>query len=106
MLRISHGCVINISDHSARDEWPNYPLHAASKAALESLTLSGAVALKDTGIRMNGIAPGTVLAPDSWDAERVAQATRDGEISPLDDVISILLELAHSRHRTGEIVTL
>ncbi len=62
MLVNGSGLIINITDLSAFQVWPGYAHHAASKAGLVALTKSMAYELAPT-IRVNAIAPGTVLLP-------------------------------------------
>lgn len=106
MLRAASGLVVNVSDHAAHDHWPAFPIHSASKAALESLTLSGAVALAPDGVRMVAIAPGTILPPDQWDAARIAQEERARGVGTPDVLIATIRELADDPSRTGEIIPL
>ena len=106
MLRAAGGLVVNVSDHAAHDHWPAFPIHSASKAALESLTLSGAVALAPDGVRMVAIAPGTILPPDEWDAARIEQEDRARGVGTPDTLIALIRELADDRTRTGEIIPL
>jgi len=47
----------------ADDGWENFGLYAASKAAVRSLTRTWARELKDLGIRVNSIAPGSIETP-------------------------------------------
>lgn len=63
------GLIINITDLSAFQVWPGYAHHAASKAGLVSLTKSMAYELAPE-IRVNAIAPGTVLLPEDSPAEK------------------------------------
>ena len=69
MLAQGQGVILNISDLSAFQVWPGYAHHAASKAGLVSLTKSLAVELAPT-IRVNAIAPGTVLLPENYSPEK------------------------------------
>ena len=64
MLKQESGVIINITDLSAFQVWDGYAHHAASKAGLVSLTKSLARELAPS-IRVNAIAPGTVLLPDN-----------------------------------------
>ncbi len=66
---IEGGVMLNVTDLSAFQVWPGYAHHAASKAGLVSLTKSLAVELAPT-IRVNAIAPGTVLLPDNAPPEK------------------------------------
>lgn len=47
----------------ADDGWENYGLYSASKAALRSLARTWANELKDRGIRVNTVSPGTIDTP-------------------------------------------
>ncbi|WP_158223007.1 SDR family NAD(P)-dependent oxidoreductase [Halovibrio salipaludis] len=64
-LRESSGCVINISSYFARRMLPDRPSSAYSmtKGGLDALTGALAFELGPEGIRVNGIAPGTVDTP-------------------------------------------
>jgi len=66
------GVILNITDLSAFQVWKENAHHAASKAALVSITKSLALELAPK-IRVNAIAPGTVLLPDGLDAEALAK---------------------------------
>lgn len=68
MMRQGGGVIINITDVSAFQPWDGYAPHGASKAALVSITKSLAVELAPT-VRVNAIAPGTVLLPDNCPPE-------------------------------------
>lgn len=105
-LERAQGAVVNISDLAAHEHWMSHPLHAASKAALESLTQSGARALASRNIRMNAIAPATVLAEDGWTAERIEAERRAGRMVDPQRLVHEVLELANGPARTGEIVIL
>ncbi|BCX02827.1 MAG: 3-oxoacyl-ACP reductase [Candidatus Roseilinea sp.] len=65
---IARGCglIINITDLSAFQTWPGYAHHSASKAALVALTKVLALEWAPQ-VRVNAIAPGTVLLPDDAD---------------------------------------
>jgi NAD(P)-dependent dehydrogenase (short-subunit alcohol dehydrogenase family) len=76
--------VVVVSSLGAVRAVPYYSLVGASKAALESLTRHLAVELAQKGIRLNILAPGTVVT-DSWKVmpnseERLGKAAR---ISPV-----------------------
>jgi pteridine reductase len=63
MLTQKSGHIVNISDLSAHQTWPRFADHSASKAGLEALTRVMAAELAPD-VRVNAIAPGTILLPD------------------------------------------
>jgi 3-oxoacyl-[acyl-carrier protein] reductase/pteridine reductase len=69
MLAQGHGLILNITDLSAFQVWPGYAHHAASKAGLVALTKSMAMELAPT-VRVNAIAPGTVLLPQNYTPQK------------------------------------
>ncbi len=66
------GVVVNISDVAGQRPWRRYPIHSISKAGLDMLTRTAALALAPT-IRVNGVAPGPVERPPRLTAERWAE---------------------------------
>lgn len=58
MMDQRSGHIINVTSAAARMALPNYAAYAATKAAVDSLTRSGAVALGPYGIRVNAFSPG------------------------------------------------
>lgn len=98
-----HGSIVNITDLSAMQAWPSYAHHAVSKAGLTHLTRVLARALAPE-VRVNAIAPGTVLPPDDADVEEGAyRRLLDVEGSP-EDVERALLYLATSPFVTGQVL--
>jgi NAD(P)-dependent dehydrogenase (short-subunit alcohol dehydrogenase family) len=98
--------IVNIVDLSALQAWPSYAHHAVSKAGLLHLTKVMARALAP-GIRVNAIAPGTVLPPDGYDGT-AGDGTSDRRLvatagSP-DDVVKALFYLLDSNFVTGQTV--
>jgi 3-oxoacyl-[acyl-carrier protein] reductase len=57
------GRIINATSAAARMALPNYAAYAATKAAVDSLTRSAAVALARHGVRVNSISPGMMDTP-------------------------------------------
>ena len=57
------GHIINITSPASRMALPLYSHYAASKAAVDSLTRSAAVALAPDNIRVNSVAPGMMDTP-------------------------------------------
>jgi pteridine reductase len=93
-------------DLSAFQPWVDYPHHAVSKAGLLHLTRIMARVLAPD-VRVNAIAPGTVLPPEDFDdrARRRERArTLVGELGTPQDVLRTVLFLAASPFITGEVV--
>ena len=67
-LRERHGHIINMLDILAERPWPKYSGYCASKAAMQSLTLSLARELAPE-VTVNGISPGVVQWPDDFPEE-------------------------------------
>jgi 3-oxoacyl-[acyl-carrier protein] reductase/pteridine reductase len=74
MLAQGSGVILNITDLSAFQVWPGYAHHATSKAGLVWLTKYLALELAPT-VRVNAIAPGTILLPENPTPEKVKWAT-------------------------------
>lgn len=103
MLEQGSGLIINITDLSAYQTWKEYAHHAASKAGLVALTRVMAAELAPD-VRVNAIAPGTVLLPDgATDAKR--QWAEDNSllkrVGHPEDVARTVLFLADSDFATG-----
>ncbi len=62
-LKESKGGIINISSTLGVRSIPNTAAYSASKAAMNNLTLTMALELADSGIRVNAICPGIVNTP-------------------------------------------
>lgn len=98
--------IINIADLAAYEIWPPYLPHGVSKSGVVYLTRALARLLAPR-IRVNAIAPGTVLLPDTFDPKFAAHLTattplgRDG--TP-EDVVKAMLYLLHADYVTGETV--
>jgi NAD(P)-dependent dehydrogenase (short-subunit alcohol dehydrogenase family) len=65
------GRIINATSAAARMALPNYAAYAATKAAVDSVTRSAAVALAPHGVRVNSISPGMMDTPLQERTERV-----------------------------------
>ena len=106
MLREARGSIVNIVDLSAIQPWTAYPHHAVSKAGLLHLTRVLARALAPA-VRVNAVAPGTVLPPEDWSEESVE---RERKRTPLQiigtpqDVVRTVLFLQSSPFITGELI--
>jgi NAD(P)-dependent dehydrogenase (short-subunit alcohol dehydrogenase family) len=65
------GRIINVTSAAARIALPNYAAYAATKAAVDSLTRSAAVALAAKGILVNSISPGMMDTPLQQETEAI-----------------------------------
>lgn len=95
------GCIINIASMYARFGSPKNPAYGASKAAVEQLTKSLAIAWADDGIRVNAIAPGFIVTEQSARArqdpafvESVEKRTPMGRWGQPDEIAGAALFLA------------
>lgn len=105
MLAQGQGLILNITDLSAFQTWPGYAHHAASKAGLVSLTKSLAVELAPK-IRVNAIAPGTVLLPEDAPPEKVQWAIENSllkRVGEPEDVARMVIFLIESEFTTGAV---
>lgn len=105
MLRQRDGVILNVTDLSAFQVWKGYTHHAASKAGLVSLTKSMAVELAPT-IRVNAVAPGTVLLPDECPPKKrnwAEQKSLLGRIGCPEDVARTMAFLIESDFTTGSV---
>jgi NAD(P)-dependent dehydrogenase (short-subunit alcohol dehydrogenase family) len=87
MLGQKSGVIINIIDLSVIQSWPTYSHHSASKSGLLALTRVMAAELAPH-VRVNAVAPGTVLLPDGCGEEKASWAVNNSLLkrigTPLD----------------------
>jgi NAD(P)-dependent dehydrogenase (short-subunit alcohol dehydrogenase family) len=105
MLENGQGVIINITDLSAFQTWPGYAHHAASKAGLVSLTKSMAVEFAPK-IRVNAIAPGTVLLPEDAPPEKIQWAQEKSllkRVGEPEEVARLVTFLIESEFTTGSV---
>lgn len=105
MLRQKSGLIVNITDLSAYQTWAGYAHHSASKAGLVALTRVTAAELAPD-IRVNAIAPGTVLLPDNAAEAKVQWAVENSllkRIGTPEDVAHTVIFLAQSDFVTGAV---
>lgn len=100
-LTRTRGNVINIASMYARFGSPRNPAYGASKAAIEQLTKSLAIAWAPDGIRVNAIAPGFIVTEQSARARldpdftaAVQARTPAGRWGQPDDITGAALFLA------------
>ncbi len=103
-LRAARGTMVNIADLAAYETWPGYLPHGLSKSGIVHMTRSLARVLAPE-VRVNAIAPGTVLLPDDWrraDEERLNRTTPLGRQGSPEDVATAMLYLIDAEYVTGE----
>lgn len=106
-LRERRGCVVNLCDLAGVQTWAAYAAHGVSKAGLVHLTRVAARSLAPE-VRVNGIAPGAVLPPESMGPDELGAIARSTPLQRLgspDDVTRAVLYLLHADYVTGEILT-
>jgi NAD(P)-dependent dehydrogenase (short-subunit alcohol dehydrogenase family) len=101
LLRRHGGVIVNLVDLSAVQAWPSYAHHAASKAGLLHLTRILARALAPE-IRVNSIAPGSVLPPEGHEEEDGSGKRVTPRAGEPADVVGALLYLIRSDFVTGQ----
>ncbi len=105
MLKQKSGLIINITDLSAFQTWTGYAHHSAGKAGLVALTKVMAAELAPH-VRVNAIAPGTVLLPDDASDEKKKWATKNSllkRIGSPEDVSKTVIFLAEMDFATGAV---
>jgi len=106
LLAKPKGSVVNIADLAAFQAWTDRPHHAVSKAALVHLTKVQARALAPD-IRVNAVAPGSVLRPEGWSEEKwldIAERAPLARPGTPDDVVRAVLYLAEAGFVTGQVI--
>jgi NAD(P)-dependent dehydrogenase (short-subunit alcohol dehydrogenase family) len=106
MQRRKRGCIINISSLGGLEAWPDYLHYCASKAAVIMLTRGLAKALAPH-IRVNSVAPGTILFPGERRSplyRRVIRSTPLQKGGRPEDIAEMVLYLAtHGEFITGQV---
>lgn len=63
MLQQKSGSIINMSSTQSLRGFKGWAAYAAAKGGINALTQQAAVELADKGIRVNAVAPGTIMTP-------------------------------------------
>lgn len=103
LLKASRGSVIAVTCSSTMQPYPNYLPYVVSKGALLQMVRTLAIELKP--VRVNAIAPGSVLLPESTSAEEaatLASRTLLGRIGEVGDVVRAVRYLNAAEFVTGE----
>jgi len=105
-LRRAKGAIVNIADLAAFETWPAYIPHGLAKGGVVHMTKALARVLAPD-VRVNAVAPGTVLLPENLSAKDAAHLR---ETTPLkrdghpEDVASAMLFLLDADYVTGETI--
>lgn len=103
-MQTQGGLIVNITDIAGRRPWPRHPIHSISKAGLEMLTQVAALRLAPK-VRVNAIAPGPVVKPESMSTDRWQKITHELPLQrggDARDVARAVLFLAENEFITGE----
>lgn len=106
-LRAARGSVVAITCLSADRPWKNYVPYAASKAALANLVKGFALSLAPE-VRVNAVAPGTVMPPADYDevvVDRIRARVPLRRIGEAADVARAVVFLAGNDYVTGQTIT-
>ena len=113
MAKTGGGAIILTSSNAAVCARPNVPGYGASKGGIAALTRHLAVDLAPYGIRVNSVAPGTVMTnmtrsrlQDPEVLARETSLTIDGRIGTPNDVAGAAIFLAsdYAAHITGHVL--
>jgi len=109
-LKKTHGCIVNIVDIHAEFPMKSHVVYTAAKGGLLALTRSLARELGPE-VRVNGVAPGTILWPDddSWKDEvsrqRIIHQTTLKRIGEPDDIAkAVEFLIASAPYVTGQVL--
>ena len=105
MLEQGSGHIVNIIDLSVSQTWAGFADHSASKAGLEALTRVMAAELAPH-VRVNAIAPGTIMLPDgATDAKRQWAVDNSllKRVGRPEDVARTIIFLTESDFVTGAV---
>jgi NAD(P)-dependent dehydrogenase (short-subunit alcohol dehydrogenase family) len=105
MLQQESGHIVNITDLSAYQTWPRFADHSASKAGLVALTRVMAAELAPH-VRVNAIAPGTILLPDNATEAKRQWAIENSllkRVGTPEDVAELVIFLTESDFCTGAV---
>jgi pteridine reductase len=107
-LQASKGCIVNIVDIYAERPLQQHTVYCMAKAALAMMTKSLAKELAPH-VRVNGIAPGAILWPETGKAETEKNTMltntplqRAGDPKEIAEAVRWLIQDAH--YSTGEII--
>ncbi|MBT7074323.1 MAG: SDR family oxidoreductase [Anaerolineae bacterium] len=107
ILENGEGAIINIIDETATLPKPDFMAHSVGKSALLGLTRQLALELAPS-ISVNAIAPGPILPPPYYSAEKLAKTASETLFKRWgnrEDIANTVLFLVRSNFITGEVIT-
>lgn len=102
-LRAARGSIVLVTCISRLSPYRGYVAYETSKAALHHLMRLLALELAPD-VRVNAVAPGSVLLPETWTAEQRAELEQRiplGRVGEASDVADAVVHLARSEWITG-----
>jgi len=107
MMRRGRGHIVNISSLGGLQAWPSYSHYCSSKAAVIMLTRCLAKALAPH-IRVNSVAPGTILLPEEKrtpNVEKLIRSTPLEKAGTAQDIAeTVLFLVTRSDFITGQVL--
>ena len=103
LLRASNGCIVFITCASATTPYRCFLPYTVSKGGLRHLMRTLAVELAPD-VRVNAVAPGTVLPPEDMSAEELEKIRKRiplGRIGTAEDVAQAVVYLVHAPFVSG-----
>lgn len=100
------GVIVNIADLAAFETWKGYIPHSITKAGIVQMTRGLAHALAPR-IRVNAVAPGSVLLPEGWTQEqgdKLVATTPLKRLGSAEDVAQAVMYLICADYVTGETI--
>lgn len=108
MLEKGEGAIINILDLSIWEAWHNFTAHSVGKSGLLALTRQLALELAPH-VRVNAVAPGYILPPEHYSAERIKKIAENIPLKrwgKVEELAEAVLFLAKADFITGATLTL
>jgi pteridine reductase len=105
-LAARSGAIVNIADLAGLETWPSYIPHGLSKTVVIQMTRALARTLAPA-VRVNAVAPGVILLPDSWEAEvgeRLRRTTPLKRLGSVNDIVGAVIYLLEADYVTGETI--